>query len=202
MQPPSDAFDAAVATLISPYWHADHDRILAPLLDQLAEAVTSGSSHGRHGSNKYRAPGNLDVLGLLMDIDKFTQDGIRRSGVRHRMPDRRIDRVRLWSGFQYVWRARDKAYFEQAETKAVHWVLRGEQILSPDRQQLETKAQPCPHCKSRTAMIWSEDAGERTQRPSLYLDKVAMIVVCRCCGTVWPAPLWGLLSKVLTEATG
>lgn len=170
---------------------------LPPLLDQLAEAAEPSS--GVTGTKSpYRSPAHLDVLTLLADIDSTVNTGLRMFGVHDRFEAQpRSARVSMWAAKTARWQRANLAYYDQAVSTVRRWVARGDAILTPDPQTVETRAQPCPHCGRATAMVWSDEHGERVQRSALYLDKQAMVVYCRCCHAEWGSSLWGLLCKIL-----
>jgi hypothetical protein len=170
---------------------------LEPLLTQLAEAVEPSGGHGGAVANIYRSPAALEVLALLAEIDRVTTHGLRASGHRERIPVERSDRLWLWSIRAHTWRSTSPRYLAKATRAAVSWRDRATAIITPDQQIVETRAQPCPSCGKRTAFVWSPELAERVQRPSLYLDKDAMTVYCRCCSAQWGQDLWGLLRRVL-----
>lgn len=170
---------------------------LPSLLDQLQEASEPSSGVTGTGS-VHRVPAHLDVLSLLADIDKTLALGLRSVGYRSRLDlHPRGDLIRMWASHAGEWRAVHPEYLYDSIGVVRRWVTRANNILMPDPQQIETRAQPCPSCDERTAMVWSDDLGERVQRASLYLDKTAMAVYCRRCGVRWPAPMWPLLCAML-----
>ena len=172
--------------------------VLVPsLLDQLEQALESTSSRGGVAGNVYKSPAALDVLALLAEIDLVTSVGLRQSGYRDRLDQRRSWRIRAWTAYAPQWSVHARDYLAAAIADARHWVARGDAILTPDPQTVETRAQPCPACGHRTAMVWSEDHQERVQRSALYLDKAAMTVYCRRCPAQWGSSLWPLLCKIL-----
>ena len=197
---PVDELADAVAALIEPQIVEHEGRLmrLSSILDQLVEASEPSSGVTGTGS-VYRVPAHLDVVALLAAIDRTAAVGLRRVGYRGRLDHSRADLIRMWASHAGEWRATAPEYLYDAIGLVRRWVTRATTILAPDPQQIETRAQPCPNCKSRTAMVWSDDLGERVQRASLYLDKVAMVVYCRCCGAQWPAPTWSLLCAVLED---
>jgi hypothetical protein len=169
---------------------------VSSLLDQLQGAIEP--SAGTTGTRSvYRPPAHLDVLALLAEIDLVTTAGLRQSGYRGRLDRARSWRIRAWSAYAPAWSVSAPDYLEHSIGDVRRWVSRGQNILVPDLQTVETRAQPCPACGNRTAMVWSENHGERVQRSALYLDKQAMVVYCRRCPAQWGASLWPLLCAVL-----
>lgn len=167
--------------------------IVPSLLDQLAQATEPTAGRDFVAGGMYRSPAHLDVLGLLSEIDAETSAALRAGGYQGRLDFGRRWRVQAW-----FWTARrHPGYQELALGHARRWVSRGELILTPDPQTIETRAQPCPVCGARTAMVFSEEHGEKIQRASLYLDKTTMTVYCRVCRAEWGMALWGLLCKIL-----
>lgn len=170
---------------------------MPPLLDQLVEAAEPSS--GVTGTRSvYRSPAHLDVLALLADIDSTVNTGLRMFGVHDRFEGQtRSARLSMWAAKTARWRVHNSAYFDGAVSTVRRWVARGDAILTPDPQTVETRAQPCPNCGRATAMVWSDEHGERVQRSALYLDKQAMVVYCRCCHVEWDSTRWGLLCRIL-----
>lgn len=199
---PLDELAEALAALIEPPtpdplefdWRAAGAE-LPSLLDQLEDAVESSSSRGGKASSIYKSPAHLDVVALLTDIDRYVLRGLRRSR-HHPWLNGRAELLRAWSSHARRWSEDD---LRESVGQVRRWVTRAENILTPDPQTIETQAQPCPQCKRRTAMVWSDEIGEHLQRPSLYLDMAILTVVCRCCGECWPSPMFGFLSRLLEE---
>lgn len=176
------------------------DLTLPCLLDQLEVArEPSAGTTGTH--SPYRSPVHLDVVALTEEMDRITTDGLRATGYTGRLDLPRSYRLKYWACHADRWMAQDQTYLLYAITTARTWVERAKAILSPDPQTVETRAQPCPQCSCRTAMVWSEDHGERVQRSSLYLDIPKQVVYCRVCDARWPAPLWPLLCRILESNT-
>lgn len=173
------------------------DRITPCLLDQLEEATESSGGLGSGKGSLQKAPAALDVLGLLTDLDRYVLAGLRRAQYRGRTDRPRAELLRLWASHAGQWRAVYPNYLYESIGEVRRWVLRARNVLTPDPQTVETQAQPCPVCGKRTVFIWSDDLGERVQRPSLYLDKDAMMVYCRCCGSSWGPRMWTFLRKLL-----
>jgi hypothetical protein len=203
---PVDELAEAVAALLDPpapeLFEVDWRAIgaeLPSLLDQLEDAVESSNSHGSKASSVYKAPAHLDVVALLTDIDRTIAIGLRSVGYRGRLDLPRAQKIKVWASHAGEWRAVRPDYLHESVGVVRRWVIRGRNILVPDPQTIETRAQPCPQCKSRTAMVWNEDLGERVQRPSLYLDTSTLIVVCRCCGEQWPASMHAFLRRLLED---
>lgn len=172
---------------------------LASLLDQLEDAVESSSSRGGKAASVYKSPAHLDVLALLGDIDRKIAIGLRSVGYRGRLDSPRAQKIKIWASHAAEWRAVRRDYLHESIFDVRRWVTRGENILTPDPQTIETRAQPCPQCKGRTAMVWNADLGESVQRPSLYLDMATMTVYCRCCGEQWPSSMFGFLRRLLED---
>jgi uncharacterized protein with PIN domain len=206
MPNPADELAEAISLLVEPQLVDILDPAwrelgieLPSLLDQLVEAVESSSSRGGAARSRQSAPASLDVLGLLDSIDRWVASGLRYAGYRGRLDHGRLMLVKQWASHAGRWRTTDQSYLYASVGEARRWVTRAENILTPDPQTIETRARPCPHCGKRTAMVHSEDLGEQVQRPSLYLDKLKMVVFCRCCHTQWPSQLWGLLRQMLDD---
>lgn len=200
---PVDELTEAVALLLDPQLP---DPLFDPsghespsLLEQLVEAAESTSNRGGVARSKQTAPASLDVLGLLTSIDRWVATGLRSVGYRGRLDLERSVLVRTWASHAGQWRATNRDYLYASVGEARRWVARAENILTPDPQTIEPRAQPCPSCGKRTAMVHSDDFGEKVQRPSLYLDKAQMIVFCRCCDTRWTQQMWGWLRRVLDD---
>lgn len=172
---------------------------LAPLLDQLEDAVESSSSRGGKAASVYKSPAHLDVVALLTDIDRKLAVGLRGVGYSGRLDLPRAEKIKIWASHAGEWRAVRRDYLHESIFDVRRWVTRGENILMPDPQVIETRAQPCPHCKGRTAMVWNEDLGESVQRPSLYLDMTTLIVHCRCCGGQWSQQMHAFLALLLED---
>jgi hypothetical protein len=173
------------------------DMITPCLLDQLEEAAESSGGLGSGKGSYQKAPAALDVLGLLTVMDDYVRMGLRRSQYRGRTDRPRAELLRLWATHAAEWRAIRPDYLYEAIGEVRRWVMRAKAILLRDPQIVETQAQPCPVCGKRTAFVWSDDLGERVQRPSLYLDKDAMTVYCRCCNSSWGPRMWTFLRKLL-----
>jgi hypothetical protein len=206
MPNPADELAEAVSLLVEPQpvdvldpgWQ-ELGIELPSLLDQLVEATESSSSRGGAARSRQTAPASLDVLGLLDSIDRWVASGLRYDGYRGRFDLGRAALLMRWASCAGRWRATDPRYLQASVIEARRWVIRAENILTPDPQTIETRAQPCPRCGKRTAMVRNDDLGEDVQRPSLYLDKAQMVVFCRCCHTQWPSSLWGLLRQMLED---
>lgn len=203
---PVDELREAVSLLVDPqplagpgWCEVGVRSALPPLLDQLVEATESSSSRGGAARSRQTAPASLDVLGLLCTIDRWVAEGLRSVGYRGRLDSGRSVLVRTWASHAAQWRAVDRDYLYASVGEVRRWVTRAENILTPDPQTIETKAQPCPRCGERTAMVHSDELGERVQRPSLYLDKGLMTVFCRCCSMKWPPSMLDFLSRVLND---
>jgi hypothetical protein len=136
-------------------------------------------------------------MALLAEIDLVTSAALRQSGYRGRLDQTRSWRIRAWTAYGPRWSVGAPYYLEAAIEDARKWVQRADGILTPDPQTVETRAQPCPSCSQRTAMVWDPTMGERVQRSALYLDKSQMTVYCRRCPAAWGASLWPLLCKIL-----
>jgi hypothetical protein len=175
--------------------------LVRTLLDRvhwLEDAVEPSGGSGGAARTAHRAPAALDVVTLLADIDGTTVTGLRACGYIARIDSSRSVRITLWSsGAQGRWRHMGPQYLDGARRHAVRWTERADAILTPDKQVIETRAQPCPSCGKRVAMVWHDDLAEEVQRPSLYLDTASLTVVCRCCGLVWDQTRWGLLRRML-----
>jgi hypothetical protein len=175
------------------------DLILPCLLDQLEMArEPSAGTTGTH--SPYRSPVHLDVIALTDEMDSVTANGLRDSGYAGRLDLPRAYRLKYWAAHADRWVHQDHVYLDYAITTARSWVDRAKAILTPDPQTVETRAQPCPQCSYRTAMVWSDDHGERVQRSSLYLDITKQVVYCRVCAAHWAAPLWPLLCSILEQS--
>jgi hypothetical protein len=188
----------AIDALLCPQL-VDGGMVTSSLLDQLEEAAESSGGLGSGKGSLQKAPAALDVLGLLTDIDHHVLHGLRRSQYRGSMQRPRAELLRVWMSHAGEWRAVYPDYLYESIGQVRRWVLRARNILTPDPQTIETQAQPCPVCRERTAFVWSDDLGERVQRPSLYLDKDAMTVYCRCCHASWGPRMWAFLRKVLDD---
>jgi hypothetical protein len=172
---------------------------VAPMIEQLADALEpSGGGTGNAPSN-HRSPAALEVVSLLNEIDTTVARGMRLLGYRNTPNPDRGARLWTWGVMAVSCRASNQAYVNEAAKRASNWVERAREILSPDRPTLEPRAQPCPACGERTALVWSIEHGERVQKSALYLDKARMSVFCRCCPAEWGPSLWGLLAKVLSS---
>jgi hypothetical protein len=194
-----DDLYAAVDALLNPRLVKVHDQLSTTVpsrLDQLEQAIEPSSGVTGTGS-VYRAPAHLDVMALLAEIDLVTSAALRQSGYRGRLDQTRSWRIRAWTAYGPRWSVGAPYYLEAAIEDARKWVQRADGILTPDPQTIETRAQPCPSCANRTAMIWDPTMGERVQRSALYLDKSQMTVYCRRCPAAWGASLWPLLCKIL-----
>jgi hypothetical protein len=194
---PIQALYGAVGDLVNTRVDADTGYAVSCLIAQLEEAAEPSGGTGSGVANVYKSPAALEVLALLAEIDRVTTSGLRASGYRARLPALRTDRLHLWQGYAGTWRTLDRDYLAYAIRCAVRWREQAQAILMPDPQVIETRAQPCPSCGKRTAMVWHPDLGERVQRPSLYLDKATLTVYCRCCDAQWGTALWGILRAVL-----
>ena len=173
---------------------------VAPMIEQLADALEpSGGGAYSNAPSNYRSPAALEVVSLLDEMDTTVARGMRLLGYRGLPNPDRGARLWTWGVMAVSCRASNRAYVGEAATRATGWVERCREILSPDRPTLEPRAQPCPACGERTAMIWSVEHGERVQKSALYLDKARMSVFCRCCPAEWGPSLWGLLAKVLSS---
>lgn len=172
---------------------------LTSLLAQLEDAVESSTSRGGKASSIYKSPAALDVVALLTDVDRKLAVGLRSVGYRGRLDLPRADKIRTWAGHAGEWRAVRRDYLHESIFDVRRWVTRAENILTPDPQVIETRAQPCPRCKGRTAMVWNADLGEAVQRPSLYLDMSTLVVYCRCCGEQWSQQMFGFLRRLLED---
>lgn len=171
--------------------------ITSCLLDQLEEAAESSGGLGSGKGSLQKAPAALEVLGLLTDIDRHVLAGLRKSQYRGRIARPRAELLRVWMSHAGEWRAVYPDYLYESIGHVRRWVVRARNILTPDPQTIETQAQPCPVCGERTTFVWSDDLGERVQRPSLYLDKEAMTVYCRCCHSSWGPRMWSFLRRLL-----
>lgn len=187
----TEALDALLAPQLV------EDVVLPSLLDQLEEAAESSGGLGSGKGSLQKAPASLEVLGLLAAIDQRLRVGLRRSHYRGRLDHPRAELLRVWASHAAEWRAIEPDYLYQSIGEVRRWVVRARNILTPDPQTLETQAQPCPVCGQRTAMVWSDDLGERVQRPSLYLDKETLNVYCRRCAATWGPRMWSFLRKLL-----
>lgn len=172
---------------------------VAPIIEQLADALEpSGGGNGNAPSN-YRSPAALEVVSLLGDIDITVTRGLRLLGYRGQLRPDRGQRLWSWGVMAQSCRTENPAYVRIAARKAEGWVSSARDVLTPYRSTLEPRAQPCPACGERTAMVWSIEHGERVQKSALYLDKGRMSVFCRCCPAVWGPNLFGLLASVLSS---
>lgn len=174
-----------------------NDVVISSLLDQLEVAVEPSGGSGSGQGSIYRSPAALNAVDLLGSIDRWTRQGLRRSQYRGSFERPRHELLRLWASHASEWRTIYPDYLYASISEARRWVIRAQNILTPDPQTIETQAQPCPVCGQKTAFVWSDDLGERVQRPSLYLDKDAMTVYCRCCGADWGPRLWSFLRSLL-----
>jgi hypothetical protein len=198
-----DDLYAAVDALLNPRLVKVHDQLSTTVpsrLDQLEQAIEPSSGVTGTGS-VYRAPAHLDVLALLAEIDLVTSAALRQSGYRGRLDQTRSWRIRAWTAYGPRWSVGAPYYLEAAIEDARKWVQRADGILSPDPQTIETRAQPCPSCGNRNALVWDPVMSERVQRSALYLDKNQMVVFCRVCPAQWGASLWPLLCAVLEGRT-
>lgn len=189
----TEAIDALIGPLVV------DGIVLSSLLDQLEDAAESSGGLGSGKGSLQKAPGALDVLHLLHTIDKYLHTGLRKSQYRGRFDRPRAELLRVWASHAGEWRAVYPDYLYTSIGEVRRWTVRARNILMPDPQTVETQAQPCPVCGERTAMVWSEDHGERVQRPSLYLDKDTMTVWCRCCNASWGPRMWTFLRKLLDD---
>lgn len=194
-----DALDALLCPQVvdSPYGPV----VLPSLLDQLQEAAEPSGGTGSGRANMYKSPASLDVVVLLASIDKHSREALRRAQYRQRFDMSRTDLLRalqLVSGDMRQTSAGSELLYALI-CEAKRWSVRARAILTPDPQTIETQAQPCPVCKARTAFVWSDDAGEKVQRPSLYLDKDTMTVHCRCCSSHWGPRMWSFLRRLLDD---
>lgn len=175
-------------------------QVLPCVVDQLEEATEPSGGASSSRGDAYKAPAALNVISLLGDIDNVTSAGMRRCGYHGRLDQPRRRRMQAWGRATSRLPMTHFDYLADAAERTKGWATRAQQILAPDPQTVETRAQPCPNCGRRTAMVWSEDLCEKVQRASLYLDKNAMVVYCRCCPAQWAPHLWGLLARVLDES--
>jgi len=194
---PVQALYDAVLALVSASVHEGTGHPLDSLLGQLEDAAEPSGGLGSGRASMQKSPAALEVVTLLGEIDRVTTAGLRASGYHGRLPSARQDRIMIWQSFAGQWRTTEPDYLAYACKCAVRWRERAQAILMPDPQIVETRAQPCPNCDKRTAMVWHPDLGEYVQRPSLYLDKETLTVYCRCCDTQWGSSLWGILRAVL-----
>lgn len=171
--------------------------VLASLLAQLEEAAEPSGGLGSGRANVYKSPAALDVLGLLSEIDRAIARSLRLANYSRRLEQPRSDLLRALEACAAELRARHPQQLRVLVDQAQQWHLRATNILTPDPQTIETRAQPCPVCKKRTAFVWSDDLGEKVQRPSLYLDKDTMTVHCRCCHSNWGPRMWQFLRRLL-----
>lgn len=192
---------AAVAAFTGPQYVDDVDEPLPSLLDQLEEAIEPSGGTGSGRANVYKSPAALEVVGLLTEIDRYVKAGLRMSQPRRPLNRPRAELIEAWLAQAGFWKAVHAEYLYASIGQAKRWVVRAKNILTPDPQTIETQAQPCPSCEARTAFEWNPYLEERVQRPSLYLDKVDLVVYCRCCAAQWSAPLWPLLRRVLDAQT-
>lgn len=202
---PPQAMQAAVYALTGPTNHDDSPVPLDSILCQLEDAAEPSGGSGGAASNAYRAPAALEVLALLGDIDRTVHTGLRMFGHSGKFPARQAS-VQQWARLLSRWQPVVPAYFAESLRAVVLWTERAGNILTPDPQIIETRAQPCPKCGESTALVWHDELAELVQRPSLYLDKSSMVVHCRRCAATWGTTTWGLLRRMLdsqqTHSTG
>lgn len=197
---PVDQLRHALSKLTEPQIvELDHrpTQMLPCVIEQLEEATEPSGGASSSRGDAYKAPAALNVLSLLQDIDIVTSVGLRRCGFLGRFDEPRLERLDSWGRALTRHSVTLDELVITSTQRAQHWVIRARAILSPDPQTVETRAQPCPNCRRRTAMVWNPDLGEKVQRASLYLDKNTMTVYCRCCPAQWGSSLWGLLARVL-----
>jgi|SRR3954466_13098198 hypothetical protein len=174
------------------------DDIVQPsLLEQLEEATEPSGGLGSGKANIYKSPAALDVLGLLREIDTQLAMALRLANYGGRFTMPRVALVRLVIVNASVLQAKHPLALRALIPRVHQWAVRARTILTRDPQIMETRAQPCPRCGIRTVFAYSEDLGERVQRPSLYLDTEAMLVYCRHCGATWGPRLWSFLRTLL-----
>ena len=139
---------------------------LPSLLDQLQEASEPSSGVTGTGS-VHRVPAHLDVLSLLADIDKTLALGLRSVGYRSRLDlHPRGDLIRMWASHAGEWRAVHPEYLYDSIGVVRRWVTRANNILMPDPQQIETRAQPCPSCDERRTPYRGAGRPESSKPPN------------------------------------
>ncbi len=155
-----------------------------PIYLELRQAL-NGSKTDRTGVQRSLLPCRVDVLALVIDIDR-TSAGWLPEG-----KDGTLGRLRRLAG--KAWRPQDCDLLAGYTDRLECWVLTATELLRPTARVFLVGA-ACPCCGACSAYVRNAE-GERARQPALKVSEDG--AVCGACKARWDPARFGLLAKLL-----
>jgi hypothetical protein len=162
-----------------------HD--LPPLMQQLREAVATGSESGKGRSSGSPSPVSVDAVDLLAQIDTDIAALYVRAIQKDSEPEERILAI---AGIVGRWT--DVTAVSAAADYLRLWAQEIRTFFDPPRRLHVAAA--CPACNAR--MVWRELDGQQVQVPALQVDGT-IGCTCLACRHVWPTTQLEHLARVI-----
>jgi hypothetical protein len=157
---------------------------IGSLLDQLTEAVQSGSGESGRGVQGSRPPLDVACVSLLIDIAEAVREACRGFDIKRQF-DTAKDLRRLAS----------RLVAEQDNDDEIDWWvdalhgwcrhIRSAISIDPDRSW-RLHGVPCPDC--RTMHILENDDGQAVRRPAIHViwaSGLVRAIQCQACEATW-----------------
>jgi hypothetical protein len=155
-----------------------------PIYLELRHAL-NGSKTYRTGVQRSLLPCRVDVLALVIDIDRTSTGWL---------PDGKggtLGRLHQLAG--KAWRPQDCDLLAGYTDRLECWVLTAAELLRPTARVFLVDT-PCPCCGARSAYVRNAD-GERARQPALKVSEDG--AVCGACKARWNPGQFGLLARLL-----
>jgi hypothetical protein len=166
-----------------PIWDRGTARWSESVYSRLRASLVGRTSRSRASMSGSRVPCRVDVLTLVVDIDRAVSDWQPGKGGT-------VDRLHALTG--RGWRPQDYQLLDGYRGQIERWVLAAAELLG-DRQVAVALRYPCPACGEQYAYRHGGDEWVRSWALRVTEDGCS----CQVCRAFWPPNQFEFLARLL-----